>query len=184
MPSFRWSDTWSTKQVRAVNFAAKQPLCPRLFPEPNVWSFDSALASFHRRITMWCENRQCGGASPKFCFLDMSQLAFFIGWKPLRNCFGAPLLATVQTLQCAPLLASACACIEPFLPSMTANLQWEIICGSSALTDFSYWFFSCSFPICAVLGYHQGYLLSIPLHPHIHKAGPISQNTLNCLSKP
>lgn len=116
------SDTWSTKQVQAVNFAAKQPLCPRLFPEPNVWSFDSALASFHRRITMWCENRQCGGASPTFCFLDMSQLVFFIGRKPHRNSFGAamwfaavPLLATVQTLQCAPLLASACACIDPFL---------------------------------------------------------------------
>lgn len=35
------------------------------------------------------ESRQCGGAGPNFCFLDMSQLAFFIGWKPLRNSFGA-----------------------------------------------------------------------------------------------
>ena len=124
----------------------------------------------------------------KFCFLDMSQLAFFIGWKPLRNSFGAaamwfataPLLATVQTLQCTP-LASACACIDPFLPSMTANLHREIICGSSALTDF---LTGSSLAAFRVLGYHQGYLLSIPFHPHIHKVGPISQKTLNCLSKP
>ena len=68
--------------------------------------------------------------------------------------------------------------------SMTANLQREIICGSPVLTGFSYWFFSCSFPVRAVLGYHQGYPLSIPFLPRIHKAGPISQKTSNCLSKP